>query len=1163
MALNFGLGFSFGARDAGLSKAINNLTSEFKGLGKEILGLSRIQTMLSALSFEKLDDLGEKLKNIGVGGLNLTSDLESTFTQYSKSVAKFGAQTGITGKDLAKLKQEASGMAYGLNMDIDSASKAIYGFKAAAGDLKGADILKGIGLESAQDYAKFAEQAGVDASNFSYELVTLGKEAHLSAQQVALITAQQIKFGQNANTLGKTLGSTKELMEILQTRTHLGDSAEDVAKFGQQVFSTADKLYAFTGDGEKAQAAAFELAKTLTDNKKSFADMMAGVEGASLSDFTKQVGIAGPGINAAFESMKQGPEAFLSSVATAVEGIKDEAQRDKAIEFFRAHMEKVFPQLSGMLVGGLKDVDARKKLMEQSALATATDAAKAGKEISKTYETGITAAEAFERQQKGLLQTLRGLSTVSTGDFLKETGKEMKKFGETLKDTAKQDGPLGSLVRGFADVQKFGVSGLLPANLRGEFSALGTAVEQATPVLAKFRAAGINLSSPMGALTAGIGLLGVKFLSYRKAAAAALEDTLKKQKKSKAEIAKIMSEKSSELTNTAIRQTATDVIDFFKNTLPKYAGIAVKFIAKFARKVLSGGFSTGASALTGDKATDDVLNELMKVLKDAFDGAMKFAKELFSGLWDGLMGKNIDPAKSTDAQAIGGAIGTALRAAFDFAKTELTNYLSGWWTNVTAIWSDPNKTFGDKLKETFGESIPLLIGGALLSTTALAGIATSLLSLAFNIVMGLSSALLKVGWKLIWESVKFLFNKIPWSRIGTWLMDTLWPILRQAFMSVFRSIGTFLVETLWPMVVTAFEAVVGFLSLPVVLVVAAITAAFVGLYYMLKEEGDSFSDTMSRMWAAIATTAEWYWDHIKEAAIFVFKNIGVALSNFWEATKYAFGMGVYYIQQAFVGVYNFVAGIFNKLVGVMVSPISTAIQTIGELLSKLGDAIAKSPKLASFFGIDADTQKAIKEAGSTMKGMTADALKAKASTALLPDAVKPTGPNFQGWAAKGEVESLASRQDKAFSAINKKKEERIAAEAAARAAEEAKKKAEASKTPPTTLPAGMGIPNMNAPAPGAADTVSAGTATSTASKLPVADFNDALLKATNNPEWVTNYIALINKHHAEMLVAIRESGNAAAPKPARTAPAPARVTAAATQPAAGPPIPPASVAPSR
>lgn len=42
--------------------------------------------------------------------------------------------------------------------------------------------------------------------------------------------------------------------------------------------------------------------------------------------------------------------------------------------------------------------------------------------------------------------------------------------------------------------------------------------------------------------------------------------------------------------------------------------------------------------------------------------------------------------------------------------------------------------------------------------------------------------------------------------------------------------------------------------------------------------------------------------------------------------------------------------------------------------------------------------------------------------------------------------------------------------------------------------------------------------------------NDALISATNNPEWTKAYIALLQKQHAEMLAALR-GGRAPAPAP--------------------------------
>jgi hypothetical protein len=986
MALNFGLGFSFRGNDLGLGKAITGLSRDFRSLGKEMLGLQRLQTMLSALSFERLGDLGDKLKTLGTGGQELTSSIEGTFTAFDKETRKLGATLGYTGKELTRFKKQSSSMAYGLNIGADQAGKAIYGFEATVGKMKASDILKDMGVDSAATLAKLAEVAGVSGDKFGYSLLQMGKKVDPKA--VSTITDMLTKFGTDAGDAALGLGKVDEITSILSTRKMLGDSPEQLAAFGKGIVATAQAFRTVTGNGEKAMETALGLATALTEGKKGFADLKAGAV-AALHESTLGLAKAGPGIEAAFNAMSESPEVFLKQFATAVGGLSD-GDAAAAVELFRAHASSAFGASGDEIVKMLQTAEGRLALTTVDVGKMVAESAQAtGKLAKEGFTTGITAAEAFERQQQGFLQRFRGLATVSTNQFLAESQASFNSFGAKMEKVAADGGPLGLVLGKLADIQKFGAKGIFPANLQGPLAALGTAAETLTAPLAKLRALGINLLSPFGALVGVFAGLGAELMSNYLTIEDQVGPALEK-------MGLTAGERTSIIARMALEKTGKEIIVFMKEKLPGYLETGIKFISNFARKILSGGLF-GDGAITGDKDTDAILKAVMFTLKEAFTKALAFAKEMFSGFMSGLMGEKVDP-EAGDATVIGGAVGTmlhdalvfafgeakkaltgmwaglmgdplakdagtseslghslgeTLRVAFDFALEELKTYMAGWWDRMVVIWDDPSMTFEEKMKAWFGESLPLLIAGAILSLTFLGPIMAAFASVFASIAGGV----VKLGFKLLWWGLKKVFTSIGprlLTMVGNW-GQLLWHGIKQVFLYIAGSI-------------TAAAAIV----------IVAFAAFFAGMFAMAQQEGDSFGETWDRMWNNIFLTVEWYGDHIWNFLSYIgrntltfFENVGVHIANFFTG-----GFDVVY--NAFAFVFNFIREQSNKLATLISSPLTSIIQTIGDLLVGLGKTISESPGLAKFFGIDSATIANIKKAGawlqSTKKSDVAAAL---------------------------------------------------------------------------------------------------------------------------------------------------------------------------------------------
>lgn len=902
--MNLGGGFfTLGARDKGLMGALGGLQKEFRGLGKEILGLSRIQTMLSAFSFDKLDEMAGKLKGIGSGGIELTGNLQQTFTQLNKSTKSYGAQVGFTGKELSSFTAKASGLAYSLNTDASAAAKAVYGLQAVSSNgVKTSDILEQMGIKGDAAFIKLADQSGVAGDELGYNVAQMASKTGLGAKAVSDLSNMMIQFGMDVADPSQGLAKMNDLTAILEKRTILGDKPEQVEKFAKGIMASANAFYTFTKDGKGAMGAAESLAKALTEGKEGFKNLAMGAAN-DLPDILKNLSIGGMGASEALKSMSESPEEFLKKYADTLSGIKDPKQLEAAVEFFRAHVSKGFGEAGDLITRMLGDATGRKALKEMDIKALTERSKNAATVIQSGFSDGLTDQDRFERMQQKFDNQLRQLGSVSTKDFLRETGKAMDNFAGMLGRVGRDTGSVsGFIVNKLGDIKKFGATGLFPADMRGPLVATGEAAEALISPLAKLRAAGINVLSPFGALTAVFAGLGAKFLGARAQLEAQMRKSLKATGKTQKQIDEQIAANSASLNTQAFLQVGTSIINFLVVTLPTYANKAVGAVAKFFRNLFS------PKSAAPKSASEQMALTIYNLLKDAFKKALAFSKELLSSLWDGLLGrKNADDViNGTDATAIGAGIGIKLREAFIAAKNFVIDYLKNWWKDITRIWSDPQKTGAEKLEESFVKSIPVI--GALY-------LAAEPLSHVFGIV---ASTL-----ETVWEAGKKVYT------VFTWLLKSgefLW--------SVMEGLGNILWGT-----VEVFVQLIGWLT-GTTGAVAGLIAAVVALSvaFLVWPEGtqtavDMMADILHGAGSLLGSALGY-------AVGYAVKGVGTLLKGLWETETGHVFLGMFNPVTAVLGlsalllkVYEVFFGFLAKLAPAVADAINGLLQMAGGLIN--------------------------------------------------------------------------------------------------------------------------------------------------------------------------------------------------------------------------------------
>lgn len=679
------LSLDFTARDDGLTKQLKGFREDFKGLGKEILQLQRIQTFLAAISLDKLDDLNNKIHSIATSGMNLTSSLESTFQQMDITSRKMGTNLGKTGKELQKFSQANTALAMSLGISADEAGKANAAFSyldKTSSDFNEAvsGAFKELGLNTAKDVAKFASAMQIDPYEFTYGLNQMQKQLGLTSGGITQIMGALQQYGTETGDVSGSLKKMADLQEMLakQKSVFKGDS-EAMAKYASGMVNLG---LAFQKGGVKD---GFEmskgLAEKLAETGGDFSKLLTGVN-SDLPGLITSLSKMGLNTDNIFASMKDGPAAFTAEIAKVADAAAKQGKDiTPALDAIRNELSNTlgepFAQELTRTLGDEKTRQAMLGALDPAKMKKVEEAGKTAlKETKNAFRDSRTAAELYDLQLQGFEQRFRNLSTTSQKDFLKGTQKGFNEFGSVLEHVASQGGPMGLLVGKMADVTKFGAAGLLPPDMAAQFNTFGAAAEKLAGPLAKLKSLG--LISPFGALAAVVGLLGSRFISLY----AKTKDAGK-----------------------ALEGVGLEVLDFVKNKLPAFIGKGVKAVGDAARNLLAGGFRMGATAsnLAG------IGGQIVDAIVDGLKATWNFITDTAKGLWAGLFGNRGMVDVNKDGQAIGLLLGETLKKAFISAKNFIVNYLTGWWADMQALIADPSKSVGEKIGEGFLKSIPIIV----------------------------------------------------------------------------------------------------------------------------------------------------------------------------------------------------------------------------------------------------------------------------------------------------------------------------------------------------------------------------------------------------------------------------------------------------------------------
>lgn len=578
MALNLcGVGFSFGAKDLGLSKMQAKISTGFTTMQNVVSGfVHNFKSVLPSFGeFGKtanssvnkpLKQMQEEFKETGDSGAHASTLLVEGLGEIRTAIGKMnellkvnrlagfisalslGALSGVVDKldsiaggmnnltsplearALAASKaskamainlgltgdelKAVSGQAFGMAESLNISADAAT--KALYGYKKATAELGAVGLKSAEDLAKFSEVTGVDSVELAKQLGRLRKQFNMTDKDINGLVGSFVDMGQKSGDVTGAIGQLPEIMDLLAKKNAaMGNSfkPEQLVNFAKQTAGLGTALAELTGDAGKARSDAAALAGQLVESQQQMAGLFAGTA-QDIPDFIKNLAVLSTSGDA-FDLAAQGPAGLVEGLSRMT------AQAKKTGVNMDAFTADVTAYLTKMGVSGAENIvslitKSDKNLM-QMMKTTQSATADLGKMAKEGFTSGITLQEAFDKAKEAAIQHFRDGGKAGT-QFLTDFTKSAAQFNKILDDTSKKGGPLGNFVDQLRDVQKLGVAGLLPKEMQGAGILLSEVVGQLKPLISLIGGAILffpGFTAVFGPLIAVLGLFAINLFKAK------------------------------------------------------------------------------------------------------------------------------------------------------------------------------------------------------------------------------------------------------------------------------------------------------------------------------------------------------------------------------------------------------------------------------------------------------------------------------------------------------------------------------------------------------------------------------------------------------------------------------------------------------------------------
>ena len=610
-----GLGFNFGGKDAGLSKAVDGALSSVSKLTAGIAGVS-----------SAMGQLAEQ-------GRDPTTPFEAQMTANNVSLTSMAANLGKSGEPLKKFTQQSQALALTMNRSAEEAGNATGQFDRMS------DAQTAAGINSAATLLKLADVSGVNATVFADASNQMMKMKGMSKEAGASILDSMTAAGQATGDVAGALHETATRMALLQKRSALlaqGFVGIGIEEFSKQIDSTAVSMQKATKvSASTARAFATGLAESIQNSAQAFKELTVGT-GEDVPEMLKAMALTTGDVEKAFHTMEGGTEGFMDTMRTLTKNMGgDKDKIGKVMTWLQAKTGEAFgPERSKEIVNYLstatEETDKQGKAIKKASGALQAYA-------KEGFKTGYTDARRMELAEEMFVARLRNINKTSK-IFADETSKSFNLLGGEIETLGKDKGPVGQLTNTLIDLDQKGLIGLLPTKLQGTAVAMGGFAKRLGKTLE-------GILNPLNLAESGVVLF-----------ATAMTDAFMKQDK-KTKMLSFM-----DRIGLAFESVANDAVNYLETLPDKITGV-MDSISKTL-----GGFFDGKGGASGKWGTKiRAWWGRILVVFTKMEPIIARIRTFAVDLWEGIV-NTLDPSTQKDTDSVGTKMGQWIRSGWDVAK---------------------------------------------------------------------------------------------------------------------------------------------------------------------------------------------------------------------------------------------------------------------------------------------------------------------------------------------------------------------------------------------------------------------------------------------------------------------------------------------------------------
>jgi truncated hemoglobin YjbI len=627
MALNFlPLGFSFSIVDKGFKKGLEGMAGLLANVSREF------------------NSVGMVARQFTSEAMNLTTSYESQLQQFDKAARQIAAQHGAAAGDLNKISKEATSAAVELNRGIDETTKAYTGFERA-----GKEALEGI-AENYKELLKLSEVLGVDSFQLGDQVRSLQKSLGYTSGETKEFLQTVVATGQAVGDLSGTMSKVPSVLELMRKEQALG--RVNFKQYGKEVL-TVTQLFSQMGlQGDVAYAAAQKVSESLTEIRFGFQELLGGKVGV-ISGLSEGLAKTFGSFDKAMKVAEGGPAAFMKNFVDQIaefQKTNDLDSIEKATRFADVQLRGILgDEFANFLMKAAKSSTTELEKMQKTLSDVSNTGAVDLKNLTKeAWRSGRSLQEALKLMEDQFETKFRAMGRANSS-WLKDTQKAYKEAEGILEDLAKDDGPLGEIVRKVSDFSQRGILAFFPKEWQGVAPVMGKAVTMISEIGEQLSQSGVlafTFLTPLKLLAGAVTAVTLKFMQNKKA----LGDVRKAQK-----------------------QTVEDIRSFVLTIRDRIKGLLQG--ASFIKDTIGEIFRD-----IGPIFKDLWEQDLKPALKDLWANVQTFLK----GFWGGLTG---DPAIQKTMKNETANFGISLGSFFHDGFVEFKKYFNETlWPEVKAFF---------------------------------------------------------------------------------------------------------------------------------------------------------------------------------------------------------------------------------------------------------------------------------------------------------------------------------------------------------------------------------------------------------------------------------------------------------------------------------------------